>query len=260
MCLLSLGIALASVGCVKQVELPEDGISDEELVRLEGPPVQAHPTERLRVLVAEFGMGLDSSTQAYREEHLETFCEYAAVYQPDLVVLYDVPFAGAYVGEHDVAEDLAVCLDAYHRTLFRTHIPRRREVPLAEISAGPLVLSELPLRGQHWGEIAARPLAPFYLPSTSSRVLVDLFDQSADLRIGDGVGPLNRMAALQINRSDTCTSELGVPGQFPICVTPPYDWEALRHEATDNFAELGLRALKVEFSIPRAEDSGPVAP
>lgn len=254
-------VAIAN-GCSKADDLPEQGISDRQLVRLDGEPAHEHRTERLRVLVAEFGMGLgEADPPELSIAHLETFGEHAAVYGADLIVLFDTPFAGPYVLENDVPERIAVAVDRYYRTLLRSNIPSRSDgVPLVGISGGALLLSEYPLTGQDWQVVTARPQSPFFFPPTDSRVQLGLGGSDQQVRIRDGVGPSDASDELQVTRSGSCESEFVAPGVFPICIVPPLGWQVLRHEAVADFAGLGLRALKVEFDLSSDEDSFPVAP
>lgn len=260
--LLFLVLCTLHTGCSKRAELPPEGVADQRLVRLEGEPVFQHAPTRLRVLVAEFGMGAaNSEPLAFSPDHLERFSEHAAVAEPDLIVLFDTPFGGNYVGEHNVPEEIAIAIDRYNRTLLRSVIPRRQDgAPLREVSGGALLLSEYPLSGQSWEELTARPLAPFYFPPTDSVVRVGLHDAEQDVRVRDGAGPIDAPDELQITRSGTCSGELSAPGLFPICVVPPSGWVALRSEAVDDFAGLGLRALKIEFELQQEPESVPVAP
>ena len=230
------------------------------LVRLVGAPVHEHAPTRLRVLIAELGMGVDASESPapFEEERIDTFAEHAAVYQPDLLIALDAPFGGPFLGDASPSEEIAVTLDRYYRVEARTNIPRRRpaSVPVSPASGGALVLSEYPLSVALFEIPVARPLAPFYFTPFAVDVVVGAPEPFSVL-IRDGLAPDDARDGLQVIRGVGSCDGQATGGQFPICLQAPGSWELLRHDIVDDFAGLGLRAIKAEF---RLRESGPIVP
>lgn len=256
-----LALPLTFACCTPAADLPESGGFSEQLVRLEGAPEHANAPTRLRVLVAELDLGVDRSSDAreYDEERVERFAEYAVVYQPDVFVVLDAPFGGSFIGLANPSEALAVAVDRFYRVELRTAVDRRnRQIPVSPASGGTLVLSEYPMRPHDFETPTARPLAPMYLPPYSANVELDAGSTTIELQVrdgtpfGDGGLPAAGSQGLLIGRGNDECRGLSSTGVSPICLAAPGGWELLRHEILDDYAGLGLRAIKAEYRLASA--------
>jgi len=260
------------------------------LVRLGEEVPNAHEQHRLRVLVADFGLGLSASPQgsfpsgAEIVEGAERFAQHAGAFRPDVVVLFDVPFAGRRyvrldesfaarvlepgrdVEPLDIAGLLAVELDRQHRVEMISNVRRARapgqsrQASPGRVAWGPMLLSELPLESvvEHGSGPGADPALPWESAAVNLSAALRTGPLSVTpLWVRDGVPPEGaERGGVEVTRSQTpCDARdfsisAARPGGGFLCLSVGDGVRILRGSSNATLGEsIHGSALRVEIEL-----------
>lgn len=236
----------------------------EQLVSLEDAPALSSPTRRLRVFAADVALGVSPAAAASgdwpepddAEAAIRTAIQRAAAATPDVVVLFDFPFASSHVADAGgLAEAAAVALDLRYRVEARTahgRLAAPSSLPWRAYGArvgGTLVMSRLPVAATRW-EPSEGSVGPWRAAAGTLHVTVALSETAGDtLEVAVADLPLAPQlpAALVLSRGTRCD---GAPVRTEdiLCLMPPADWSLGRADATLRVGPDSRPAIRAELT------------
>lgn len=231
---------------------------------LEAAPTLSSPTRRLRVFAADVALGVSPAAAASgdwpapddAEAAIQTAVRRAAAATPDVVVLFDFPFASRHVTDADaLAEAAAVALDLTYRVEARTArgwLPAPSALPWRAYGArdsGTLVLSRLPVTATRW-EPGDGSVGPWRAAAGSLHMTVGLSETAEDalkVVVADLPVAPELPAALVLSRGTRCDAA-PVRTEEMMCLTPPADWALERADATLRVGPDSRPAIRAELT------------